>query len=176
MVLHTTIGKRRSGAFKQKKVYQNRTIIKEVISKNVFFLLALALALGSGPEGWTGPDPGSGPSVQTRGPAPADPAPADPAPVDPALGVGQVRTRGLDLVDPAPGPAPEDPALADLAPGMAPVDAAPVGPAPMDPAPLDLAPADPAPVDPALVDLTPAGHCGSRITFLLLTSLIMVRF
>ena len=35
MLLHTTIGKRRSGAFKQKKVYQNRTIIKEVMSKNV---------------------------------------------------------------------------------------------------------------------------------------------
>ena len=43
MVLHTTIGKRRSRAFKQKKVYQNRTIIKEVISKNVIFLLVLAL-------------------------------------------------------------------------------------------------------------------------------------
>ena len=35
MVLHTTIAKRRSRAFKQKKVYQNRTIIKEVMSKNV---------------------------------------------------------------------------------------------------------------------------------------------
>ena len=89
MVLHTTIGKRRSGAFKQKRVYQNRTIIKEVISKNVIILLAL----GSGPGGWTGPDPG----------------------------VGQVRTRGLDRsgprgwtgpdpADPAPGPAPADPA------------------------------------------------------------------
>ena len=138
MVLHTTIGKRRSGAFKQKKVYQNRTIIKEVISKNVFFLLALALVLGSGPGGWTGPDPGSGPSVQTRGPALADPALVD-----------------LALADLA---------LADLAPGMAPVDPDP-GPAPMDPAPLDLAPADPAPVDlaladPALADLTPAG-CNS---------------
>ena len=35
MILHTTIAKRRSRAFKQKKVYQNRTIIKEVMSKNV---------------------------------------------------------------------------------------------------------------------------------------------
>ena len=43
----TTIGKRRSGAFKQKKVYQNRTIIKEVISKNVIFLLALVSCLHS---------------------------------------------------------------------------------------------------------------------------------
>ena len=45
LVLHgiAYIGKRRSGAFKQKKVDQNRTIIKEVIHKNVIFLLALAL-------------------------------------------------------------------------------------------------------------------------------------
>ena len=74
MVLHTTIGKRRSGAFKQKKVYQNRTIIKEVISKNVIFLLVL----GSGPGDWTGPDPrvgqvrtpGLDPSASTTGPDP----------------------------------------------------------------------------------------------------------
>ena len=62
MLLYTTIKKRRSRAFKQKKVYQNRTIIKEVISKNVIFLLTLGSRPrgldGSGPPwGWTGPDP-----------------------------------------------------------------------------------------------------------------------
>ena len=77
MVLHTTIGKRRSGAFKQKKVYQNGTIIKEVISKNVIFLLALAPGSGldgsgpggldgSGPGGWTGLDRGAGPRWYTQ--------------------------------------------------------------------------------------------------------------
>ena len=38
MLLHTTIEKRRSRAFKQYKVYQNLTIIKEVRSKNVILL------------------------------------------------------------------------------------------------------------------------------------------
>ena len=66
-----------------------------------FFLLALAL--GSGPGGWTGPDPGG-----VTGPDP---------------GAGPRWYTGLDT-----GSGPQ------------------------------------------------AGHCGSRITFLLLTSLIMVRF
>ena len=45
--LHTTIWMRRSRAFKQYKVYQNRTIIKEVRSKNVLFLLTAQV---SGPS------------------------------------------------------------------------------------------------------------------------------
>ena len=103
MVLHKTIGKRRSGAFKQKKVYQNRTIIKEVISKNVFFLLALGSGPGSGPGGWTGPDPSPALVDPAPGPAPVDPALADLAP-DPDPGVGQVRTRGLDRSGPVQPP------------------------------------------------------------------------
>ena len=90
MVLHTTIGKRRSGAFKQKKVYQNRTIIKEVISKNVNFLLALGSGPGSRPMGLDGSDPGAG-QVRTRGLDRSGPP-----------GVGQVRTPGSR---PGSGPA-----------------------------------------------------------------------
>ena len=68
MLLHTTIEKRRSRAFKRYKVYQNRTIIKEVRSKNV--ILLPVSSLGSGPcvqpgiltlcPAW-GPDPVSSP-------------------------------------------------------------------------------------------------------------------
>ena len=122
----------------------------------------------SRPGGWTGLDPGVG-VVYPRGPAPVDPA-QDPAPADPAL--ADPAPVDLALADPAPGPALVDPAPVDPAPGLAPVDPALVDPAP-GPAPVDPAPADLAPVD---ADLALAGHCRSRITFLLLTSLIMVRF
>ena len=110
MLLYTTIKKRRSRAFKQKKVYQNRTIIKEVISKNVIFLLTLGSGPrgldGSGPPwGWTGPDP---PGIgQVRTPLGLDRSgpPWGWTGPDPP-GVGQVRTpQGLDRSGPL-GPDP----------------------------------------------------------------------
>ena len=97
IILHTTIGKRRSGAFKQKKVYQNRTIIKEVISKNVFFLLAL----GTNPRVRTRDQPpGSGPGTSPRGPVPGPTPGVRSRDQPPGSGPG-TNPRG-----PVPGPTP----------------------------------------------------------------------
>ena len=108
MLLHTTIEKRRSRAFKRYKVCQNRTIIKEVRSKNVILLPqcpAGAGSTGAGPGATPGPDPLGGLGPDPLGPDPPGPDPGpdppgpDPDPLD--LSNPGVRTR-----DQPPGPDP----------------------------------------------------------------------
>ena len=135
--LNTTIEKRRSRAFKRYKVCQNRTIIKEVRSKNVILLprcpagarstWAGSTGAGSTGAGYAGPDPGPDPLGLDLGPDPL----------------------GLDLGPDLPGPDLPGPDP----PGPDPLGPDPLGPDPLGPDPLgpDPGPDPPGPDPPGLI-------------------------
>ena len=173
MLLHTTIEKRRSRAFKRYKVYQNLTIIKEVRSKNVILLpqcpagagSARAGSIGFGSTGAGSTGAGSARAGSTGAGPGAGSSRAGSTGAEPGAGStgagprsGPVQPPGPDLSNPRVRTCPT--------PGSGPVQ--PPGPDLSNPRGRICWGRTPGP--------DPSASTSRKKTFLLITSLIMVRF